>query len=78
MKVDDVVDMIRGQADTVVRLSVNSEDKSGLHTVRLVCEKIELEDRASGSYLSRRTQGRRFAKPDWSTRITHVLRQHER
>ncbi len=47
MKVDDVVDMIRGQADTVVRLSVNSEDKSGLHTVRLVREKIELEDRAA-------------------------------
>jgi carboxyl-terminal processing protease len=47
MKVDDVVDMIRGQAGTVVRLSVESKDDSGLHTVSLVREKVELEDQAA-------------------------------
>lgn len=47
MKVDDVVDMIRGQAGTAVRLSVDSEGKPGLHTVKLVREKIELEDSAA-------------------------------
>ncbi len=47
MNVDDVVDMIRGKAGTVVRLSVISEDTSGLHTVSLVREKVQLEDRAA-------------------------------
>ncbi len=47
MNVDDVVDMIRGQAGTIVRLSVLSEDESGLHTISIVREKIQLEDRAA-------------------------------
>ncbi len=47
MRVDDVVDMIRGQAGTVVRLSVLSEGETGLHTVSLVREKIQLDDQAA-------------------------------
>ncbi len=47
MSVDDVVDMIRGKAGTVVRLSVLSDDDQGLHTVSLRREKIKLEDRAA-------------------------------
>jgi carboxyl-terminal processing protease len=47
MRVDDVVDMIRGKAGSVVRLSVISEGESGLHTVSLVREKIKLEDQAA-------------------------------
>jgi carboxyl-terminal processing protease len=47
MNVDGVVEMIRGQAGTVVRLSVLSADSSGLHTVSLVREKVKLEDQAA-------------------------------
>jgi carboxyl-terminal processing protease len=47
MSVDDVVEMIRGTAGTVVRLSVISEGQSGFHAVSLVREKIKLEDRAA-------------------------------
>jgi carboxyl-terminal processing protease len=47
MSVDNVVGMIRGEAGTVVRLSVISEDNSGLHTVSLKREKIKLEDNAA-------------------------------
>ena len=47
MKLDDVVGMIRGKAGTVVRLSVMSENSSGLHTVQIVREKIKLEDSAA-------------------------------
>ena len=47
MSVDDVVDMIRGKAGPVVRLSVLSDNDQGLHTVSLRREKIKLEDRAA-------------------------------
>ena len=47
MKLDDVVGMIRGKAGTVVRLSVMSENDSELHTVKIVREKIKLEDSAA-------------------------------
>jgi carboxyl-terminal processing protease len=49
MSVDEVVHMIRGETGTVVRLSVVSEDSSGLHTVSLMREKIQLEDQAAQS-----------------------------
>ncbi|MEL7497149.1 MAG: carboxy terminal-processing peptidase [Planctomycetota bacterium] len=47
MKLDDVVAMIRGKAGSTVRLSVMSENDSGLHTVIIVREKIKLEDSAA-------------------------------
>ena len=47
MKLDDVVAMIRGAAGTTVRLSVLSENDSELHTVKIVREKIKLEDSAA-------------------------------
>ncbi len=47
MKLDDVVGMIRGDAGTVVRLKIMSEDEEGLHTLAIVREKISLEDSAA-------------------------------
>ncbi len=47
MKLDDVVGMIRGKAGTTVRLSVMSENDSEIHTVKIVREKIKLEDSAA-------------------------------
>lgn len=47
MKLDDVVGMIRGKAGTTVRLSVMSESDSELHTVKIVREKIKLEESAA-------------------------------
>lgn len=47
MKLDDVVGMIRGKAGTVVRLNVMSENGGELHMVKIVREKIKLEDSAA-------------------------------
>ncbi|MFT5303652.1 MAG: carboxyl-terminal processing protease [Mariniblastus sp.] len=47
MKLDDVVGMIRGKAGTVVRLNVMSENAGELHTIKIVREKIKLEDSAA-------------------------------
>ncbi len=47
MKLDDVVGMIRGKAGTIVRLNVMSENSGELHTVKIVREKIKLEDSAA-------------------------------
>jgi len=47
MRVDDLVEMVRGKAGTVVRLSVMSGDNSGLHTVSVAREKVKLEDQAA-------------------------------
>ncbi|MEM9940492.1 MAG: carboxy terminal-processing peptidase [Planctomycetota bacterium] len=47
MKLDDVVGMIRGKAGTMVRLNVLSEADSELHVVKIVREKIQLEDSAA-------------------------------
>ncbi|MFK7768263.1 MAG: carboxy terminal-processing peptidase [Mariniblastus sp.] len=47
MKLDDVVGMIRGKAGTTVRLQVMSENDTELHTVKIVREKIKLEDSAA-------------------------------
>lgn len=46
MRLDNVVGMIRGKAGTTVRLSVRSE-KEGEHTVKIIREKIKLEDSAA-------------------------------
>ena len=47
MKLDDVVGMIRGKAGTTVRLNVQSENEAGLHIVKIIREKIKLEDSAA-------------------------------
>ncbi len=47
MRLDDVVQKIRGKAGTVVRLQVLNEDETELKTVRIVREKIKLEDSAA-------------------------------
>ncbi|MCH2178018.1 MAG: carboxy terminal-processing peptidase [Mariniblastus sp.] len=47
MKLDDVVQKIRGKAGTTVRLQVLSEDGSDIKTVKIVREKIKLEDSAA-------------------------------
>ncbi len=47
MKLDDVVKQIRGKAGTTVRLAVMSENESELKTVKIVREKIKLEDSAA-------------------------------
>jgi carboxyl-terminal processing protease len=46
MKLDDVVEQIRGKAGTVVRLAILSED-SEIKTINIVREKIKLEDSAA-------------------------------
>ena len=61
MKLDEVVGMIRGKAGTVVRLQVMSENASELKVIRIIREKIKLEDSAA--------QGKVFlegVKPDGS------------
>ena len=47
MKLDDVVQKIRGKSGTTVRLQVLSEDGSEIKTVNIVREKIKLEDSAA-------------------------------
>ena len=44
MKLDDVVQMIRGKAGTIVRLGVMPESGDGLTTIQITREKIELTD----------------------------------
>jgi carboxyl-terminal processing protease len=44
MKLDDVVDMIRGKAGTTVRLAVMSPGSSEIETIAIVRERIELKD----------------------------------
>lgn len=44
MKLNDVVHMIRGQAGTVVRLSILSPDTNELKTLAITREKVELKD----------------------------------
>lgn len=46
-KLDEVVKMIRGKAGTVVRLAVFSEKAAEIRNIRIVREKIELEDEAA-------------------------------
>lgn len=46
-KLDDVVKLIRGQAGTIVRLAVFSEKSAEIRNIRIVREKIELEDEAA-------------------------------
>ncbi len=47
MKLDDVVQKIRGKSGTTVRLQVLSEDGSEIKTENIVREKIKLEDSAA-------------------------------
>ncbi len=47
MKLDDVVDQIRGKAGTRVRLDVLSENDAKIKTIEIVREKIKLEDSAA-------------------------------
>ena len=47
MKLDNVVQKIRGKAGTVVRLQLLSEDGSDIKTSKIVREKIKLEDSAA-------------------------------
>ncbi len=44
MKLTDVVKLIRGKRNTVVRLQVNPADESGQKVVKITREKIELKD----------------------------------
>lgn len=46
-KLDEVVKLIRGKAGTVVRLAVFSEKAAEIRNIRIVREKIELEDEAA-------------------------------
>lgn len=46
-KLDEVVKLIRGKAGTIVRLSVFSEKDAEVRNIRIVREKIELEDQAA-------------------------------
>ncbi len=47
MKLDDVVQKIRGKSGTTVRLQAMSEDGNDIKTVNIVREKIKLEDSAA-------------------------------
>jgi carboxyl-terminal processing protease len=47
MRLDDVVGMIRGKAGTVVRLQVMHENSSETAVIKIVREKIKLEDSAA-------------------------------
>ncbi|MCH2182883.1 MAG: carboxy terminal-processing peptidase [Mariniblastus sp.] len=47
MKLDDVVQKIRGKSGTTVRLQAMSEDGNDIKTVSIVREKIKLEDSAA-------------------------------
>lgn len=47
MKLDDVVKMIRGKAGTTVRLVILSENSTETKVLRIVREKIKLEDSAA-------------------------------
>ena len=47
MKLDDVVQKIRGKAGTIVRLKVLNEDETETKTIAIVREKIKLEDSAA-------------------------------
>ncbi len=44
MKLDDVVDMIRGKAGTIVRLSVLRPSSADIDTIEITRERIELKD----------------------------------
>jgi carboxyl-terminal processing protease len=60
MKLDDVVQMIRGKKETVVRLEIipaGSPAGSPTKTIRLVRDKVVLEDRAAKSDTVEVTQG---------------------
>lgn len=46
-KLDEVVKLIRGKAGTIVRLAVFSEKAAEIRNIRIVREKIELEDEAA-------------------------------
>lgn len=50
MKLDDVVEMIRGKAGTIVRLAVLSED-SEIKNISIVRERIKLEDSAANGVI---------------------------
>ena len=66
MKLDDVVKMIRGKAGTMVRLSVMSENSTDLHTVKIIREKIKLEDSAAnGQIFTEEIAGGKTAKVGW-------------
>ncbi len=47
MKLDDVVDMIRGKAGTVVKLDVLSPGSNEINTITIVREKVQLKDSAA-------------------------------
>ena len=49
MKLDDVVDMIRGKAGTTVRLAIISPGSGDINTISIVRERIELKDQEAAS-----------------------------
>ena len=58
MKINDVVQLIRGKPGTIVRLQVNPEDKSGRKVYDIVRARIELKDsEARGVVLERLPDG---------------------
>lgn len=63
MKLDDVVDMIRGNAGTVVRLGVMPAGSNDLTTIKITREKIELKDSEAQSAIfdeGKKTDGSPF------------------
>jgi len=54
MKINDVVQLIRGKPDTIVRLEVNPADKSGRQVYDITRAHIELKDREARSEIIKR------------------------
>ena len=65
MKINDVVQLIRGKPGSVVRLQINPEDKSGRQEYDIVRARIELKDsEARGVVLERLPDGTDPAAPE--------------
>ena len=65
MKINDVVQLIRGNPGTVVRLQVNPADKSGRQEYDIVRARIELKDsEARSTVLARLSDGSEPESPD--------------
>ena len=65
MKINDVVQLIRGQPGSIVRLQINPEDKSGRQEYDIVRARIELKDsEARGVVLERLPDGTDPAAPE--------------
>jgi len=55
MKINDVVQLIRGKPGTIVRLEVDPEDKSGMKVLAITRARIELKDSEARSQIVERT-----------------------